>query len=68
MYSKHRNSSSFREYQEQQRLKRLHPLDYINQSNDDLIDVNNLVKKIRSNKTGDSIKYFTNELEGEERW
>lgn len=44
-YTKHRNSRSFHEYQERQKLKRKHPVNY-DQSQLDLIDVKDMVKKI----------------------
>lgn len=47
MYSKHRDSGSFRESQEQKKLKRQHPVNYANKA--DLIDVNDMVRKISGN-------------------
>lgn len=48
MYSKHRNSTSFHEFQEQQKAKRQHPVN-CDPSQLDLIDVNDMIKKINGN-------------------
>lgn len=47
-YSKHRNSASFHEYEEQKRNERAH----IVKENSDLIDVTKLMKQIDSNVEG----------------
>lgn len=43
-YSKHRNSSSFREEQERKKMKRDHPVNY-NANDSNLIDVTSMIKK-----------------------
>lgn len=65
MYSKHRDSNSFREHQEQKKLQRQHPVNYADNSYTDLIDVNDMIKSIDGN-TGNSIKVFVHELRGNE--
>lgn len=45
-YSKHRDSNSFHEAQARKLLKRLHPVNENEKINQNLIDVNSLVKKI----------------------
>ncbi|KAJ6647870.1 hypothetical protein Bhyg_03093 [Pseudolycoriella hygida] len=50
MYAKHRDSDSFREFQEQKKLKRQHPVHHADDSNHSLIDVNDLVKQINENE------------------
>lgn len=59
MYSKHRDSNSFREHQEQKLLKRKHPVNHADNSQLDLIDVNEMVRRIDEN-TGNSINVFIN--------
>lgn len=54
-YSKHRNSDEFREEQAEKQLKREHPVNHINS---DMIDVNEMVKKIDAGDAKQHLKYF----------
>lgn len=50
-YSKHRDSNSFHEHEERKKMKRLHPVNYADQSDPNLIDVNGLVSQIDAGST-----------------
>lgn len=63
LYSKHRDSNSFRESQERKTMKRQHPVNNADRSSSsDLIDVTELIRKIDSD-AGNSLtepKVFSN--------